>query len=142
MNRNEVNHYQEAISFSYRKIALIGKSICIGVCVGAVASLYRLVLGKAETSAFALYAYFKGHTALIPLVFLGLGLLGYGVGCLSERYRFIGGSGIPQVKGSLTGHFDVPWLSTMAAKFVGGAASILAGLSLGREGPSIQLGAC
>jgi H+/Cl- antiporter ClcA len=54
----------------------------------------------------------------------------------------ISGSGIPQVKGVIMGYFKNNWLSTLIAKFFGGAVSILAGLSLGREGPSIQLGAC
>ena len=39
------------------------------------------------------------------------------------------------------GRLEAPWFSTLFAKFIGGAVAILAGLSLGREGPSIQLGA-
>lgn len=54
----------------------------------------------------------------------------------------IGGSGIPQVKSILGGYVHENSRKTLAAKFFVGILSIIAGLSLGREGPSIQLGAC
>lgn len=142
MNRLEENQYQAAITMPTRKAGLIGKSAVIGASVGLIASVYRFVLMKAETFSFAVYDYIRSNPVLIPLLFLVLCALGYGVGYLASKYKYIGGSGIPQVKGIIMGHFEVPWLSTLIAKFVGGAASILAGLSLGREGPSIQIGSC
>ena len=52
-----------------------------------------------------------------------------------------GGSGIPQVKGNILGLYKTVWWRILLAKLVGGIVGIGAGLSLGREGPSIQLGA-
>ena len=49
-------------------------------------------------------------------------------------------SGIPQITGEIRGHLDAPWWQVLLAKIAGGTLSILSGLSLGREGPSIQLG--
>jgi H+/Cl- antiporter ClcA len=142
MQDQEINHYQSAIDIHSRKLLLVGKSIFIGASAGSVVVLYRLLLIEAEMLSRSAYTYFAGHLNLIPLMFLALGILGYVIGCLAQKYRAIGGSGIPQVKGIISGQYHAPWLSTLAAKFVGGAVSILAGLSLGREGPSIQLGAC
>lgn len=51
------------------------------------------------------------------------------------------GSGIPQVKGILLGLMKMNWLQVLIHKLTGGILAISAGLSLGREGPSIQLGA-
>ena len=51
------------------------------------------------------------------------------------------GSGIPQVKGVLLGVMKLRWFSVMWVKICGGVMAIGAVLSLGREGPSIQLGA-
>ena len=51
------------------------------------------------------------------------------------------GSGIPQVKGALLGLIKMRWFHIMWVKLTAGIIGIGAGLSLGREGPSIQLGA-
>ena len=50
-------------------------------------------------------------------------------------------SGIPQLEGEMSGKLDQTWWKVLPAKFCGGFLCLLGGLSLGREGPSIQLGA-
>ena len=52
-----------------------------------------------------------------------------------------GGSGIPQVKGIILGAVRMRWFRILWVKLIGGILGIGLGLSLGREGPSIQLGA-
>lgn len=52
-----------------------------------------------------------------------------------------GGSGIPQVKGVILGVMRMRWIRILWVKILAGAVGIGAGLSLGREGPSIQIGA-
>lgn len=124
------------------KAQMIGKSLCVGVLVGLVVSAYRLALKNAESLTFAIYAFLRLHWVAAVgwfAVLVGLALF---IGWLSKRYPMIGGSGIPQVKGIMQGVFEDTWLATLTAKFTGGFLSIAAGLSLGREGPSIQLGAC
>ena len=53
----------------------------------------------------------------------------------------IAGSGIPQVEGELRGQKDMCWWKVIAGKMAGCAFAIGGGLALGREGPSIQIGA-
>lgn len=66
--------------------------------------------------------------------------MGILTGYISKNEPFIKGSGIPQVKGQLLGYFSPSWLKVLIKKFIAGTLCIFAGLSLGREGPSVQLG--
>ncbi len=136
------NNYKALFNTNRHMLFLIGKSLLIGTAVGSVVVAYRWVLGVFELFSIHMYALASAHIFSLFLLFPGLVLAGCGIGFLVKRYPLIGGSGIPQVKGIMLGHFKNAWLSTLLAKFFGGAVCILAGLSLGREGPSIQLGAC
>ncbi|WP_036931607.1 ClC family H(+)/Cl(-) exchange transporter [Proteocatella sphenisci] len=136
------NNYKEAAGIYSSKLSILYKSIITGFLAGAVVILYRLILIKAEHLSFEMYAYVREHIIYIPLALALLGCFGYITGILVSKYKLINGSGIPQVKGIIMGYFEDSWFSTLVSKFIGGVLSIFAGLSLGREGPSIQLGAC
>jgi len=136
------NNYRAIIENRYSFLPILLKSILIGVLVGGVVTAYRFCYSNAEHLSFALYALLRQNMGWLPIVLAGLALAGLGVGFLISRYNLISGSGIPQVKGVIMGYFSGGWLGTLLAKFIGGLICILGGLSLGREGPSIQLGAC
>jgi len=136
------NNYKALFNSDRHMLFLIGKSLLIGLLVGVTVVAYRWVLAAFEALSIQMYAMFAAHPTASFLLFPCLILAGCGIGILIKKYPLIGGSGIPQVKGHMLGHFKNAWISTLFAKFFGGAVCILAGLSLGREGPSIQLGAC
>lgn len=130
------------VSLTSKPFVTLVVSAIIGVCSGAVVLLYRYLLTLAEEFCFWIYATISNNPWQICLTFLALIIVGYFMGLLIKKYKMIGGSGIPQVKGILLGYFRDKWYVTMLAKLFGGTISAIAGLSLGREGPSIQLGAC
>jgi H+/Cl- antiporter ClcA len=136
------NNYKAVVNSDSKSLHTLYKSILVGLLVGIIISAYRLTLIGAEELSFRLYTYLRNHLVLMPIAFVVLGGAGYFVGILVSKYNMISGSGIPQVKGIIMGYFKSSWLGTLIAKFIGGAVSISGGLSLGREGPSIQLGAC
>ena len=123
-----------------KHIVLVGKSAIIGVFAALSAVAYRAVLGKAEHLSETIFGLAEGPLR-IGLLFLFLLAVGLVVGRITESEPMIKGSGIPQLEGQFHGHFSPKPLAVLVKKFVGGALSIVCGLSLGREGPSIQLGA-
>lgn len=60
---------------------------------------------------------------------------------LTRSEKDIKGSGIPQVEAELKGLMSLNWWGILWKKYVLGILAIASGLMLGREGPSIQLGA-
>lgn len=121
---------------------LYGRSFLAGCLGGGVVVAYRLLLEMVEELRSRMYL----EVRLFPFssyFFLALlwALISVGIGWLIHQYPMIRGSGIPQVKGVLIRKLRLRWLPEILAKFAGGVAAIGCGLSLGREGPSIQLGA-
>lgn len=118
------------------------KGLLVGIITSFIVVLYRFALSYAEDFAFLIYNFIKAHKYLIPLWFIVLIVLAFIVGKLIDREPYIGGSGIPHVKGIMGGYLKNRPTSIIINKFIGGTLSIISGLSLGREGPSVQLGAC
>lgn len=138
------NCYNTLKHDKYEEITIVLKSLLVGVATGAVAILYRIILSYAEGFSFTMYDLLSNKLVLIPLALVIVCIVGYFVGYLVSKDKMISGSGIPQLKGLIKGHFKGrnKWIHTLTSKFIGGAIAIAGGLSLGREGPSIQLGAC
>ena len=117
------------------------QSVLIGIVTGFVVLGFRIALGYSEHLRTLLYTVLPGSPPVWILVWVVfLGLLGILLGYLSKLRPMIKGSGIPQIKGELTGRMSHRWLSELPLKFVSAILSIGAGLSLGREGPSVQMG--
>ena len=123
------------------KIRLIWESALIGIITGLIIVANRLLVEKLSPVLIKFYTYSKGHPLTIILAFVVLGAMGFFVGCLVKGDSMISGSGIPQVEGILMKKLKVNWLRVLVYKFIGGTMALVAGLSVGREGPSVQMGA-
>jgi H+/Cl- antiporter ClcA len=124
------------------RLALVLESVFIGVVAGLMVVAFRELLSRGDALRRELYATLSGlpwqRTALLFLVMVPAGLL---LGFLAKKFPMIRGSGIPQVKGALDRLCSLNWLVELPLKFLTGLIGLGLGLSLGREGPSIQIGA-
>ena len=123
------------------KLPLLLKAALVGSGGGLIICLFRYLLSQTETLVRTLFLFVQQHMIWLPVLifaYLGIGLI---VGGIVKSEPMIKGSGIPQVEGQLIGAFHINWLPALLKKFLGGLLSIGSGLFLGREGPSIQLGA-
>lgn len=123
------------------QVILIGEGLLVGGIAGLVVLLYRMLLGSAGEWLGKILAYAKGSLIRMAGWFIILMFLAWIVSRLVSFEPMISGSGIPQLEGEMTGKLDQKWWKVLPAKFFGGFLCLLGGLALGREGPSIQLGA-
>jgi len=120
---------------------LVLEGICVGALSGLVVVAYRFILEKAGILSKGIYSFLKHDYYYLPVWIIALIIMAFAVGLIIRKQPMTKGSGIPQVEGVLLRQLDMNWLKVLAGKFAGGILCIAGGLSLGREGPSIQLGA-
>ena len=118
---------------------IVAKAILVGILAGILASAFRLALEHTEHWRDRVIAR-AGHWGL-PVALL-IGAVGGGLGVWLVR-RFAphaSGSGIPQLKSILLREAEPEWKRLLPVKFFGGLLGMGAGLTLGREGPTVQMG--
>lgn len=124
------------------KLPIFFESVLVGLIAGGVVVLYRFLLIKADDIRNIVYNEARLGNFLIIALWVGFLIInGFIIAFIIKKVPMVKGSGIPQVKGVLLRQFRMQWAKELVSKFIGGVLSLGAGLSLGREGPSIQLGA-
>lgn len=124
------------------KLRLFLEGNIIGVFTGLVIALFRYLLELSERYTPFLYGWLRENPGWILGWLAVLLLIGWLLYRIVKWDAMTSGSGIPQIKGIMIGKMDMNWARVLVLKFTGAVLGIGAGLSLGREGPSVQLGAC
>lgn len=123
------------------QLQMVGEGLLVGIVGGGVVTLYRWSLTQAEQALRAITGAATGHALMIAGWFALLAVVCFVVCKLMLWEPYTQGSGIPQTDAEVMGQIDMPWYRVLPVKFVEGTLCAFAGLSLGREGPSVQLGA-
>lgn len=126
--------------YSSLRTVLVFEGLFVGIFAGLISVLYRYVLARADDIRNAALAFCAGNPLRILGWFAVLVVLAVLVAQLLKWEPMTSGSGIPQVEAELAGYIRPKWFRVIAGKITGGFLCIVGGLSLGREGPSIQLG--
>lgn len=115
-------------------------SIFVGLLTGLVAVPYHYLLQLFFNTRKEFFDSNPAWYWHIPLFLSLWGILIF-VAWMVKKMPLITGGGIPQTRGVINGRITYKHsFVELIAKFVGGVLSLSAGLSLGREGPSVQIG--
>jgi chloride channel protein, CIC family len=123
--------------------SLILAGLAAGALAGLMGGVFRLTLRGAERVRYQALAW--AHQAptwgwLVPV--LGLALAAGFARWLVRRFApEATGSGIPKVEAVVRDDAPLSPALVLPVKFVGGAVALGGGLALGREGPTVQMGA-
>ena len=127
------------MELKYIKLYLL--CILVGAFTGIVTIPYHFLLGKASDLRNLIFNS-EVHWWVHLLIIFSMWVVGLMIHYCVKKCGSISGSGIPQVEGAIYGRFRFHQpFKALVLKFTGGLASIGMGLSLGREGPSVQMGA-
>lgn len=133
--------YKVAAQLHIRRWNIVAKSVLCGLCAGLLVVLYRFAIEFGSESAVKIFSFLRQNPLMIvPWLVVG-SILSLLIAYLVKYEPMAAGSGIPQVEGLLLYGMKMRSYSVLLVRFVGGTISSFFGLSLGREGPSIQIGA-
>jgi chloride channel protein, CIC family len=119
-------------------------ALIVGAAAGLLGAMFRLALQKADSLrdvAIAAAHVQRGIGFVVVVVACG-SATGFAAWLVRRFSSHASGSGIPHVEAVLHGELlpQAPF-RLIPVKFLGGLLAIGSGLALGREGPSVQMGA-
>jgi CIC family chloride channel protein len=115
----------------------------VGAASGLLGAVFRLALEQADRFRDAALAWAHGQETAGFLLIIGVSAAATGLAAwLVRRYApQASGSGIPHVEAVLNEDLPPAPFRLIPVKFFGGLLAIGSGLALGREGPTVQMGA-
>jgi CIC family chloride channel protein len=140
---SEQEHFGGTVDGPGSLLVLGVLALVVGAASGLVGAIFRLSLGWAERlrDALVIWAH-GGSVAGFLLVTVTCATATALAAWLVRRFSpHASGSGIPHVEAVLKEELPPAPSRLIAVKFLGGVLAIGSGLALGREGPSVQMGA-
>jgi len=142
MSENKSKIYIILSSLNKTKWSTARKGIFSGAVAGLLVVLYRMGIEYGTETALKIYDFLRQQPVLIIPWIAVLAMAGYIIARLVKLEPMASGSGIPQVEGQVIYGLKIKYYTVLLVRFTAGILSAFFGLSLGREGPSIQVGAC
>lgn len=118
-------------------------SCLTGGLTGGIVAVFRIALERAEIwrSEFLYRAHNWSALGCVLTIVIVSSLSGFAAWLVRKFAPYAAGSGIPHVEAVAKGQLPPAPPVLILVKFVGGLLAIGGGLALGREGPSVQMGA-
>ena len=128
---------------SSKNFKLMFFAFIIGIIVGIAGSIFRLLLSYIDDFRTGLFSNVKhsGFESWLLPVLLGIAGIGISLFLVKKFAPEASGSGVQEIEGALDGIKKLRWQKILPVKFFASLFSLGTGMLLGREGPTIQIGA-
>ena len=127
-------------SYKAKKISTIISFLITGIICGLIVGVFKKSIHFVSEKTLLLFDLSKNNPIYSILIILVFILIGTFIYFLSKKDPNINGSGIPVIYGMLDDKIDLDSKKTLFRKFISSVLTIGSGLTLGREGPSVQIG--
>lgn len=133
---------QRFIDDNIKNFRLLFYALITGLLVGLAGSVFRLTLGKIEVFRNSLFQHANSGLLswIAPILFVIAGII-VSLLLVKKIAPEASGSGVHEIEGALDGIRPIRWKRVLPVKFIASLFSLGSGLLLGREGPTVQIGA-
>ncbi len=142
MNRVEKDLSNAWNYFKNMMMPTLVYGVMIGAVVGAFIFGYGWIAEHLTEYSVEMYSWIRENLAFLPLLLLGLALVGFLLSLFLKKIPDIQGGGIPYTEGVIRGRFGFQWPKMVIGTIISSFVTYFVGLPLGSEGPSVQIGAC
>lgn len=113
----------------------------VGIMTGVLIFIFKLASSFVMHKSADMYAWVRENPAYLPLLILGVCAIGLVSALLLRAAKECRGGGIPTAVASIRGLIPMKWAQGIFALFTSALLTYIAGVPLGNEGPSVQMGA-
>lgn len=112
----------------------------VGVVTGILIFIFKVVSSFVIHKSESIYAFVRENPIYLPLLLLGAASLGLVAGVFLKYAKECRGGGIPTAVATIRGILPMRWIQGVFGLFFSSMLTYFAGVPLGNEGPSVQMG--
>ena len=132
---------QRASKVTHKLIPYIAVPMMTGILTGFTIFLFKICSSSVMHFSETVYEFVRENPVYLPLLILGAAAIGLIAGVILKFARECKGGGIPSAVASIRGLLPMHWIQGGFILFGSALLTYLAGVPLGNEGPSVQMGA-
>ena len=114
--------------------------IAVGVVTGILIFIFKVVSSFVIHKSESIYAFVRENPIYLPLLLFGTALIGLLAGVFLKYAKECRGGGIPTAVATIRGILPLRWVQGLFGLFFSSMLTYFAGVPLGNEGPSVQMG--
>lgn len=137
----ETKTLEQAAETRAEQIRFVALAIIVGLITGTIGSFFHLAIEQLMHWPQFLEQYFQGIVLTILTIGIVMAVTVLSVFIVRKYAPEAGGSGVQEIEGAMMNLRVVRWRRVLPVKFLVGINALASGLALGREGPTIHIGA-